>query len=218
MSFNKQVFFGTIKPLFGGRFEQAQVNGINAILDEWLAKWFDMTPPTQFAYVLATPWWETGKKMVPVEEHGNRAYFMHMYDKTGARPHVAAALGNTEAGDGDKFHGRGLPQVTGRANARKATERMRALGYIDSTVDFEVNPELLLDDKYAVPILFISMEEGWFTGRSLDKDIDPQVDGDEFADYLKSRDIINGKDHAREIANASSVFLKAIMAAMRAES
>lgn len=218
MNFNRNVFFDTIKPLFGGHFTQEQVKGITAILDEWMARWFDKTPPTQFAYVLATPWWETGRKMVAIEEHGNRAYFMHMYDKTGARPHVAAVLGNTEVGDGDKFHGYGLPQVTGRANARKATKRMRELGYIDDTVDFERDPKLMLDEKYAVPILFISMEEGWFTGRSLDKDIDPKVDGDEFADYLKGRDIINGKDHAREIANAASVFLKAIIAAMRAES
>ena len=44
-------------------------------------------------------------------------------------------LGNTQAGDGKRFKGRGLIQVTGRANARRMS---RALGQ-----DFERYPELL---------------------------------------------------------------------------
>lgn len=44
-------------------------------------------------------------------------------------------LGNVKAGDGRRFKGRGLIQITGRANARRMS---RALGQ-----DFETNPELL---------------------------------------------------------------------------
>ena len=44
-------------------------------------------------------------------------------------------LGNVKPGDGRRFKGRGLIQVTGRANARRMS---RALGQ-----DFESNPELL---------------------------------------------------------------------------
>lgn len=44
-------------------------------------------------------------------------------------------LGNVKPGDGRRFKGRGLIQVTGRANARRMS---RALG-----IDFEANPELL---------------------------------------------------------------------------
>jgi len=44
-------------------------------------------------------------------------------------------LGNTQPGDGRRFKGRGLIQVTGRANARRMS---KVLGK-----DFESNPELL---------------------------------------------------------------------------
>jgi len=44
-------------------------------------------------------------------------------------------LGNTQPGDGRRFKGRGLIQVTGRANARRMS---KVLGQ-----DFESNPELL---------------------------------------------------------------------------
>lgn len=44
-------------------------------------------------------------------------------------------LGNVHFGDGHRFKGRGLIQVTGRANARRMS---KALGQ-----DFEANPELL---------------------------------------------------------------------------
>jgi len=51
-------------------------------------------------------------------------------------------LGNTEVGDGIKFKGRGLIQLTGRANYAAIT---KALG-----IDFVSKPELLSTPKYAV--------------------------------------------------------------------
>lgn len=57
-------------------------------------------------------------------------------------------LGNTEPGDGWRFRGHGLKQITGRANHLKCGE---ALG-----LDFITNPELLLQDDNA------AMSGGWF--------------------------------------------------------
>lgn len=59
-----------------------------------------------------------------------------------------ADLGNTEDGDGWRFHGRGVIQLTGRANYKTCGD---AIG-----VDLINAPELLLEPKNAV------MSAGWF--------------------------------------------------------
>lgn len=57
-------------------------------------------------------------------------------------------LGNTQPGDGVKFKGRGLIQLTGRANYKKASE------YFNE--DFIEKPELIETPKYA------TLVAGWF--------------------------------------------------------
>lgn len=65
--------------------------------------------------------------------------------ETGA---LARMLGNTQPGDGPRFKGRGLIQITGRANYGKLSE---ALGQ-----DFITHPELLEQPLNA------AMSAGWF--------------------------------------------------------
>jgi len=59
-----------------------------------------------------------------------------------------ADLGNTQDGDGAKFHGRGLIQLTGRSNVTVCGD---ALGQ-----PFSEHPELLLEPQWAC------MSAGWF--------------------------------------------------------
>ena len=132
MIIDRKTFFNAIrKPLFPKGMTQKQVDGIEFILSTWERQYQNRTPITQFANVLGTVYLETAATMQPIHEYGDRSYFMRMYDKTGDRPNVAATLGNTQVGDGALFAGMGYVQSTGRANARRNTQKLRALSIIE---------------------------------------------------------------------------------------
>lgn len=74
------------------------------------------------------------------KEYGTKRYFRHNYDIR-HNPRVAKLLGNTEPGDGVKYHGRGYLQITGRYNYA-AAEKALGIPLLDQ-------PELLEDPKIA---------------------------------------------------------------------
>lgn len=86
----------------------------------------------------ATVFTEVGKHFQPVNEFGNEEYFTRMYEGR-------ADLGNTEPGDGARYHGRGYIQLTGRANYRTYGGRLG--------VPLEARPELALAPATAARIL-----------------------------------------------------------------
>ncbi|MEE6129895.1 hypothetical protein V2E39_21025 [Chryseobacterium arthrosphaerae] len=56
-------------------------------------------------------------------------------------------LGNTQPGDGWKFRGRGIFQITGRSNYQQLTNWAKSKGY---TVDYVENPDLLLNESDSI--------------------------------------------------------------------
>lgn len=166
-------------------------------------------PVSYTAYGLATAYLETAHTMQPVKEYGGNAYYTRMYDIRGARPAKARELGNLTPGDGAKFCGRGYPQLTGRNNYAKATRKLQALGY---NVDLIANPELALRPDLAAVIMVYGMIEGWFTGRKLADDL--LKDGPStLQQFTDSRDIINGRDRAAEIAGFAIDFQTGLLTA-----
>lgn len=78
-----------------------------------------------------------------MKEIGGKEYFHKRYDPKTA-PKTAKILGNTHAGDGIRYHGRGFIQITGRDNYRMAGE---ALG-----LPLEAQPELASKPEVAAKI------------------------------------------------------------------
>lgn len=192
---NRAHFFASVRTsLFRGSLSQSQVGGIEALLDEAGKTFID---PRWLAYMLATAFHETGQTMQPIHERGGTDYFFRMYDPKGQRPKVAADLGNTQSGDGVRFAGRGLVQLTGRRNY---TTFSKLVG-----VDLVANPDAAMQDDVAVKIMFEGMARGLFTGKKLADYFTPKS-----SDWVNARKIINGLDRANDIAAYAKRFYDAL--------
>lgn len=210
---NRKIFFDHVRPLFGGRMTASQVAGLTVDLDIWEEHFRASTPFTQLAVCLATEFHETAQTMQPIRERGGDEYLRLNYDVTGRNPERARRYGNVRPGDGVRYCGRSKVQLTWYVNYLKATVRLHELGLIGPDVDFTKDPAKVMEPRVAAMIMFLGMEEGWFTGKTLDQLVDPDIDGDEHADAVKSRAIINGSDRAELIAGYSDHFLAALVAA-----
>ena len=119
----------TLARCTGARLERAQLlaGAITAAMAD-----YDISTPQRQGMFLPNVGVETmGLKFLA--ELGSRDYLMRYEGRLD--------LGNTQAGDGPRFKGRGLLQTTGRANYRALTQRLRARGI--QCPDFEAEPEKL---------------------------------------------------------------------------
>lgn len=200
------AFFKTVRPLFGGRLTQGQVDGMNKIVD-YAVKWGYSVEDT--AYVLATTFHETAKWMQPIREGARR--YGPSYKDSSAKRAVASIYAKgiirtnyaLPAGPyNQSYYGRGLVQITWHANYKKFADLLN--------VDLERNPDLALDWDVALDILFLGMRDGLFTGKSLD-DVDAI---DTYNDFIGARAIVNGdgRKNGKMIADEAVVFLKALKA------
>ncbi|UDF30036.1 UNVERIFIED_ORG: hypothetical protein LHK14_01570 [Roseateles sp. XES5] len=196
---NRAHFYASVRQrasgVFGRSLSQSQVQGVEAILDEGQRRG---TPLRHLAAVAAEAYHETGGRMQPVEE--NLTYsarrMRQVWPKRfptieSARPYAGkpqalankvygGRLGNVAPDDGWRYRGRGLAQITGRANYAR--------------FGLAANPDAASDMAMAVRILFDGMEQGLFTGKTL-ADYDDRATqslGAPGYRYEQSRAIING--------------------------
>jgi predicted chitinase len=194
--FDRQLFFDNFTKKFGPPGSSAR-SGLTVILDKVEQDDSNWANIYSLAYGLATFKWETGHTFQPVTERGPVSYF----DKYNAGTPIGARLGNTQPGDGFKYRGRGYVQLTGRANY---THDGTLLG-----IDLVGDPDLALQPDVAYRIASRGMKEGWFTGHRLAAyfpDAGPP-------DYEGARHIINGSDHAPDIAAIAQNMEAALRAA-----
>jgi predicted chitinase len=98
---------------------------------------------------------------------------------------------------GQVYYGRGYVQLTWAVNYAK----MAAL----TGCDLVGHPELALDPKIAALIMFEGMRGGLFTGVGLPKFFNDRDDWP-----VNARRIINGTDHAEDIALIYAAFPEAL--------
>lgn len=198
--FDRQIFSDQFTQKFAAPTSSAQ-SGLNAVLDRIEPDDVNWANIYCIAYGLATFKWETGDTFQPITERGPVSYFAK-YDP--GTP-IGTQLGNTQPGDGFKYRGRGYVQVTGRANYLHDGS---LLG-----LDLVGNPDLALQPDVAYRIASRGMKEGWFTGHRLAA----YFPNDGPPNYLAARYIINGSDHAADIADIA-VKMEAILQAAKLSS
>jgi hypothetical protein len=180
---DRAKFFAAVRsPLFAGKMSDAQVRGIDAILDEAERRG---TPLKHLAYMLATAHHETARTMQPIAEYGKGA---------GRKYGVKGKYGQVP-------YGRGYVQLTWDSNYERADKELGLKGALLR------NFNLAMRQDIAAKIMFEGMTAGWFTGRRLAD----YIVGDK-ADYVGARRIINGTDKAKTIAGHTAVFEAALKA------
>lgn len=186
---NTAAFFNAIRSsLFGGQLTADQVRGIERLLGAW--RQYGTGDARHLAYVLATSYWETGRKMNPVPEVGRGR---------GRR------YGRPAGPYGHVYYGRGDVQLTWLENYEKMS---RLLG-----LDLVQFPDHALRPDVSARILIEGMTRGAsrsgdFTGKA----VEDYIVGSR-CDYEGARRVVNGMDRSRQIAGFARLFEAALSSA-----
>lgn len=181
---NRSAFFASLRRgLMRPYLSVDQVTGCTALLDAW-----DKLPVAEtsdlrwLAYSKATTYREAGPHMMPCREYGLGR----------GKPY-----GITDPITRQVYYGRGGTQTTWRANYEKLG---RLMG-----LDLLHKPDLLLDPEISATATLKAMATGLYTGRSLGEYFSPTA-----SDPVGARAIINGHDHAEDVAAVYASFLAAL--------
>lgn len=188
---NRLNFYNNYRLNFG-KLSSTQVNGFEAIFNEWDNKKFNDT--RWLAYMLATVYHETAKTIAPIEEYGKGK--TRPYGKKLKYSGVAYITPNKI------YYGRGFVQLTWYENYELLGRLLK--------LDLLNNPELCLTLNVATKVMFEGMLKGSssigdFTGKCLEMYFNTKVE-----DPINARKIINGTDKANLIASYYWLFKKCL--------
>ena len=194
---NRAAFYDAIRgDLFHGTLTSSQVRGIEDILDVWY-RLHPAGDPRWLAYILATVFHETDRRMVPVREG-----FATSNEGAVAAVHNLFLQGRIKVDysipvNGVSYYGRGRVQNTFLANYRKLEARFNH--------PFVANPDLLLTrPDLDAEVTVVGHVEGIWTGRKLSDHI-----GAAGCDFTGARAIV-GRDRGPMIAGYALAFETAL--------
>lgn len=199
MEINHVVFFNGYRDSFG-RLRQEMVTGIE-LLGRQMETDDQIVDIRWAAYMLATVKHECADTWRPITERGRKSYF----DKYETGTKIGKRLGNTQAGDGWKYRGRGYVQITGRANYERLSKALK-LPVEQNLID---HPDNTLIPAVAYSIMSYGMRKGAFTGKKLAD----YLSGDT-CDYKNARRIINGTDQWQLIQGYAEKFEEILRASI----
>lgn len=188
---NLKPFFDHIrKPLFG-RMSATQVSGHEDIIN---AMKKHNVPVSWAAYILATAYHETAKKMQPVREGLNAS---DRWRKANLRYYP--------------WYGRGHVQLTWRENYVKADQKLGLGGELVKNADLALEPEI------SAEVLVVGSLEGWFSGdkkgrHTLERHL-PNRNKATRTQFRNARRIINLLDKADLIAGHALTYQDALIKA-----
>jgi len=188
MGYNRQIYFDTVRAsLFGGTMSQRQIDGQNAIINDWLRyyrKQGEKGDNRKLGYMLATTYHETAQEMWPIEEYGKGQGYSY---------------GEMDPETGQTYYGRGYVQLTWRDNYADMTQR---LGLEGTSQDMEWDAGQALDKDLAARVMGLGMSQGTFRPPHKLMDYFNEVADDPY----DARDIINGdKSTVPSWANGVSI-------------
>lgn len=186
------AFFAVLRGSLGS-LTQEQVDGFNRLLGAMgKAGW----PIAWVAYGLATSWWETNKKMQPVEE----GYYL---GPERAKRHQRTLRYFP-------WYGRGDVQLTWEDNYRKADAYLASIGLIQAG-ELIANPDLALRPDISAAILVWGMGGGKYTGKGLGNYL-PRTGPANHRQFVLSRYVVNIQDKASQIADVAMKMQAAVEA------
>jgi hypothetical protein len=195
MQIDRPAFYAAARTHVAKTLSKSQIEGFEEIFDVWdgvphydLLEWL--------AYILATAWHETGRRMQPVRESfaksDAQAYQrVSKYCADNNKKNYAARHAN-----GHSYYGRGYVQLTHGVNYIRAGKE---LGLGSALYD---DPDRVLDVGMGARIIVEGMVEGWFTKYDL---TDFFSRGEQ--EWYNARQIINRFDKASTIAQYGKDFL-----------
>lgn len=198
----KDVFYTSIRPMFGGSLSAEQVTGMDAIFGAW--ERYGDNDMRKLGAVFGNVKRETGSKMVPVRE-GFKTSDAEARAYVKRQKYAYAVIDR----NGQMAYGRGPLQLTWPDNYEKADRELGLNGSLIKNYDRALEPDI------GARIAVRGMMEGWF---SADKKTKQRLKLSTFfsatvTDWAHHRRIVNGMDHADEVATFGKQFYAALLLA-----